>query len=272
MMTESQALETLTREDPEAAGDAKAALAWLTGDEGLETISLLRLQEFLWYALPVKWPMSTPGRVGVAKALGRLFALAGLDRYAGVCSSTGTEKIITAYADGHEEGIAAHIFHHVQDETVVPLGFWAGHRYIRPDITKHVINMLIAAGILLIVVAFALLVQVPDSGNANPANSTFIPRPAWYFLAPFQLLKYMPGPLEALATAVLPIVAGSALFLLPFIDRRRGRHGQRSAQFRGWKGREHRRRHNAHLSGASAFGIHVRDTVRPPADRPLVLE
>ena len=108
MMTESQALETLTREDPEAAGDARAALAWLTGDEGLETISLLRLQEFLWYALPVKWPMSVPGRVGVAKALGRLFLLAGLDRYAGVCSSAGTEKIITAYADGHEEGIAAY--------------------------------------------------------------------------------------------------------------------------------------------------------------------
>ena len=108
MMTESQALETLTREDPTAAGDAKAALAWLTGDEGLETISLLRLQEFLWYALPVKWPMSTPGRVGVAKALGRLFSLAGLDRYAGVCSSAGTERIITAYADGHEEGIAAY--------------------------------------------------------------------------------------------------------------------------------------------------------------------
>ena len=108
MMSESQALETLSREDPEAAGDARAALAWLTGDEGLETISLLRLQEFLWYALPVKWPMSTPGRVGVAKALGRLFLLAGLDRYAGVCASAGTEKIINAYADGHEEGIAAY--------------------------------------------------------------------------------------------------------------------------------------------------------------------
>ena len=108
MMTESQALETLTREDPDAAGDAKAALAWLTGDEGLEAISLLRLQEFLWYALPVKWPMSTPGRVGVAKALGRLFMLAGLDRYAGVCSSAGTERIIMAYAAGHEAGIAAY--------------------------------------------------------------------------------------------------------------------------------------------------------------------
>jgi hypothetical protein len=108
MMSESQALETLSQEDPEAAGDARAALAWLTGDEGLETISLLRLQEFLWYALPVKWPMSTPGRVGVAKALGRLFLLAGLDRYAGVCSSAGTERIITAYADRHEDGITAY--------------------------------------------------------------------------------------------------------------------------------------------------------------------
>jgi hypothetical protein len=108
MMTDSQALETLAREDPEAAGDAKAALAWLTGDEGLEAISLLRLQEFLWYALPVKWPMSTSGRVGVAKALGRLFTLAGLERYAAVCASAGTETIITAYAAGHDEGIAAY--------------------------------------------------------------------------------------------------------------------------------------------------------------------
>jgi len=119
MMTESQALETLTREDPEAAGDARAALAWLTGDEGLETISLLRLQEFLWYALPVKWPMSAEGRVGVAKALGRLFLLAGLDRYAGVCSSAGTEKIITAYAEGHEEGIAAYT-EAIEESNAVP--------------------------------------------------------------------------------------------------------------------------------------------------------
>ena len=108
MMSESQALETLTREDPEAAGDAKAALAALAGDDGLESISLLRLQEFLWYALPVKWPLSVQGRIGVAKALGRLFGLAGLDRYASVCSSRKTEQIIGAYADGHEEGIAAY--------------------------------------------------------------------------------------------------------------------------------------------------------------------
>src|ERR1700730_15300618 len=108
MMTESQALETLTREDPEAGGDETAARAWLTGGEGLESISLRRLQEFLWYALPVKWPMSTPGRVGVAKALGRLFMLVGLPRYAGVGCTSATETISTAYAEGHEEGIAAY--------------------------------------------------------------------------------------------------------------------------------------------------------------------
>jgi hypothetical protein len=108
MMTQTQALATLAREDPDAAGDARAALAWLAGEEGLGTISLLRLQEFLWYALPVKWPMTTDAQVGVARALGRVLLLAGLDRYAGVCVSASTEKIITSYADGHEEGIAAY--------------------------------------------------------------------------------------------------------------------------------------------------------------------
>jgi F-type H+-transporting ATPase subunit a len=60
-----------------------------------------------------------------------------------------------AREEQEEEGIAAHIFHHVQDETVVPMGFWTGNQkvpYVRLDITKHVINMWIAAGILLIVV------------------------------------------------------------------------------------------------------------------------
>jgi len=52
MMTEAEALEALTRENPAAADHAKAALAYLTGSGGLGSISLLRLQEFLWYVLP----------------------------------------------------------------------------------------------------------------------------------------------------------------------------------------------------------------------------
>ena len=58
-------------------------------------------------------------------------------------------------AEEHKGGIAEHIFEHVQDERVVPLGFWLGNRYIRLDITKHVINMWLSASILLIVVGLA---------------------------------------------------------------------------------------------------------------------
>jgi hypothetical protein len=108
MMTEAQALTALAREDPEAADEAKAALGWLTNGEGLETVSQLKLQEFVWYALPVKWPMTTGELIAVTRALGRLFAMVGMERYADVCMSPETEKILTAYGRGHETGIAAY--------------------------------------------------------------------------------------------------------------------------------------------------------------------
>lgn len=39
---------------------------------------------------------------------------------------------------------------------------------------------------------------------ANPSDANYIPRPEWYFLSLFQLLKYFPGPLEPIATMVIP--------------------------------------------------------------------
>src|SRR5712692_4734652 len=50
-----------------------------------------------------------------------------------------------------EGGVSEHIFHHVADEVWVPLGFWIGAHHIDLSVTKHVINMWIAAGILLLV-------------------------------------------------------------------------------------------------------------------------
>ena len=59
--------------------------------------------------------------------------------------------------EAHEEGgVAEHIFHHVADEVWVPLGFWIGAHHIDLSVTKHVINMWIAAGILLLVLAAAV--------------------------------------------------------------------------------------------------------------------
>jgi hypothetical protein len=108
MMTEAEALRTLAREDPAVANDAKAALRWLTSGGGLEAISLLRLQEFLWYVLPTSWPMPANGHVTVARALARLLTLAGMERYGDVCASAETERIIGAYTCAHDEGIAAY--------------------------------------------------------------------------------------------------------------------------------------------------------------------
>jgi hypothetical protein len=108
MMTEAEALQTLAREDPAVADDAKAALRWLTSGSGLEVISLLRLQEFLWCVLPTSWPASANGHIAVARALARLLTLAGMERYGDVCASPETERIIGAYALGHDEGVAAY--------------------------------------------------------------------------------------------------------------------------------------------------------------------
>jgi hypothetical protein len=107
MMTEAQALAALTQQDPAAADDAKAALRWLTGEEGLGSISLLRLQEFLWRVLPSQWPLPPRAQLGVARSLGKLLELAGLDRYAQACTSRETERIIAGYERDPDEGAAA---------------------------------------------------------------------------------------------------------------------------------------------------------------------
>jgi len=56
----------------------------------------------------------------------------------------------------HEESVADHIFHHVQDEEWVPIHRYVGTHLVDLSITKHVINMWIAAGVLLLFVAFAM--------------------------------------------------------------------------------------------------------------------
>ncbi|MFM8532095.1 MAG: cytochrome b N-terminal domain-containing protein [Acidimicrobiia bacterium] len=59
---------------------------------------------------------------------------------------------------------------------------------------------------------------------ANPTDANYIRRPEWYFLSLFQMLKYFPGPLEPVATMVIPGLAVGFLALLPFLDRADGRH------------------------------------------------
>ena len=65
----------------------------------------------------------------------------------------------------------------------------------------------------------AVAVRVPLEQLADPTDTTYIPRPEWYFLFLFQTLKLFSGPLEVVGSVVLPGLAILALILVPFIDR-----------------------------------------------------
>jgi hypothetical protein len=108
MMTEAEALKALAREDPGVADDARAALRSLTSGDGLGAISLLRLQEFLWYTLPAGTRRPAEEPLAVTRALARVFTLAGMERYAEVCAAEETIEVIGAYAGSRAEGVAAY--------------------------------------------------------------------------------------------------------------------------------------------------------------------
>ena len=70
-----------------------------------------------------------------------------------------------------------------------------------------------------ILFALAVAVKAPLGRLADPTDTSYVPRPEWYFLFLFQLLKYCSGPMELVASVVMPGLAVTALLLAPFIDR-----------------------------------------------------
>ena len=96
-----------------------------------------------------------------------------------------------------------------------------------PDIIYK--DLLIAFAIFLLLVGLAIYIGVAKEPPADPNDSAYIPRPEWYFLFLFQMLKYFPGQLEWIGTTIIPGIAVLALFLLPFYDR---------SPFRYWKKRK----------------------------------
>jgi ubiquinol-cytochrome c reductase cytochrome b subunit len=80
-------------------------------------------------------------------------------------------------------------------------------------------DTLVMAAVFTLLLTFAVKFPAHLDEIANPADSSYIPRPEWYFLSLFQMLKYFPGPLEPIATMVIPGLVVGFLVLLPFIDR-----------------------------------------------------
>lgn len=98
----------------------------------------------------------------------------------------------------------------VRPQTGTPARFYPGQA--ARDVT-------VVSVVLLALAVLAWRGMPPMEGPADPTDANFIPRPEWYFLGLFQLLKYFPGDLEVVGAIVLPTLAGALLALLPWLDR-----------------------------------------------------
>lgn len=59
---------------------------------------------------------------------------------------------------------------------------------------------------------------------ADPAGTDFSPRPEWYFLGLYELLKIMPQGYEVVATVIVPGLVSLGMLFLPWLDRSPSRH------------------------------------------------
>ena len=66
----------------------------------------------------------------------------------------------------------------------------------------------------------ALVFPVELGDLADPTDNLFVPKPEWYFMSLYGLLKFFPGKFEVVATAFIPAGGILVLFLVPFIDKR----------------------------------------------------
>jgi len=100
-----QPLETLLAQmDSSSADRALAAVVWLL-PEGADLTDLgqVKLQEFLWYQLPLKWMAETSELHEIAWSLADLFTAAGLERFAALCRAPQTHRLLDAWQDNDHE-------------------------------------------------------------------------------------------------------------------------------------------------------------------------
>jgi mono/diheme cytochrome c family protein len=81
-----------------------------------------------------------------------------------------------------------------------------------------------ALGIFILLILLATFVGVHDTPKADPSDTSYVPRPEWYFLFLFKFLALygqipVLGKIEFIATVIIPGLAIGVLTLLPFIEK-----------------------------------------------------
>ncbi len=85
-------------------------------------------------------------------------------------------------------------------------------------------DLLVSLGIFILLILLATFVGVEGAPKADPSDTSYVPRPEWYFLFLFKFLAIygqipLLGKIEWIATVVVPGFAVLVLLLMPFIDR-----------------------------------------------------
>lgn len=101
-----------------------------------------------------------------------------------------------------------------------------GERFWPDTIFK---DLIMSLGIFLVLILLASFVGIPAEPKADPSDTSYLPRPEWYFLFLFKFLALygqLPviGKIEWLATVLIPSLAIGVLTLLPFIEKKPDRH------------------------------------------------
>lgn len=92
----------------------------------------------------------------------------------------------------------------------------SGVRFWPDVISKDIVaSLVVVVVIALLALTFGASLEPP----ADPTDSSYVPRPEWYFLPFFQLLKLFPGSMESTIAVGVPLLLFTALVGLPFFDR-----------------------------------------------------
>ena len=82
---------------------------------------------------------------------------------------------------------------------------------------KEIVVMMLI--FILVAIILALVFPVGLGDPADPTDNLFVPKPEWYFMSLYELLKFFPGKFEVIATAIIPAGGILVLFLVPFLDK-----------------------------------------------------
>ena len=81
-------------------------------------------------------------------------------------------------------------------------------------------DVVVMAGLTILLVGLSAFVRAPITGQADPLNTSYAPKPEWNFLFLYQALKAFKGSWEPLGTVGLPTLILLGFVSLPFLDRR----------------------------------------------------